>query len=299
MGKRTKKKQTATKRKTHRQTAAFGVGVAKGRSACVGSSRPQQEVDPRASRPQHGKRPRNEKSNDASPHPCSVNNHRANAMETDGAVGSHGVATFCENGEFKRLQASLEERSLAAQSKKKTRSKKERMMNAAGWGAKFARPGMNGLAPASFSLVKSTEQLVKDAVSQVAQMDHLGKKTSLGESDSAQPNPFRNSSSLSAAAGDGWQKRIEKAQEASMIEAKRPQKNSFAVLETESDSDNDWSTSERKPATNKPFAFTPASFTFQLPSSAEPSNQRQQQPRVELLASKPSDLYQNEFDPDL
>lgn len=277
MGKRkTKKKQTAAKRKTHRQsTVAFGVGVTRG-----SSSRPQ-EVDPRA--PKHGKRPRNKISNDDSPHHPSMN-HRANAMETN--------ATFCENGEFKRLQASLEERS-AACTRKRKRSKRERMVNAAGWGAKFARPGMKGLAPASFSLVKTTEQLVQDAVSQVAQLDPLGKKTG----DSTQPNSFRNSSSLSAAAGKGWRKRIEKAQEASMVEATRPQKNSFAVLECDSDSDNDWPTSERKHATTKPFAFNPASFTFQPPSSVVPPKQCQQ-PQVEL-PSKPSDFYPDEFDPDL
>ena len=291
MGKRkTKKKQAAAKRKTHRQTTAtFGVGVAKGRSApCVGSSRPR-EVDPRA--PQHGKRPRNKISHDGNPHPS--------VMETDGPPASHGVAAFCENGEFKRLQASLEERSLAARTKKKNRSKRERIINAAGWGAKFARPGMKGLAPASFSLVKTTDQLVQDAVSQVAQMDQLGKKTPLKESDSTQLNPFRNSSSLSAAAGRGWQKRIQKAQEASMVEAKRPQKNSFAALECDSDSDNDWSTSERKHPTIQPFAFKPASFTFQPSSSVVPSNQCQQQARVELPASKETDLHPDDFDPDL
>lgn len=167
--------------------------------------------------------------------------------QTNGPVKSKQArVSLNEQDEFARQQASLEERSLMQQAQKKHQRKTKKQKQ--GWNT-FAGPA--SMAPPTLNLIKTTQQLVDDAANQITQMSDFGQRL---------VPAAEGQSSLAAAAGVNWNASVmaKKMQEKS--DMKRAQLNSFAALNDDSDSDNEWADS--KPAAPQ-FQFQPASFSFQ------------------------------------
>ena len=198
-----------------------------------------------------------------------------------------------ENDDFDRLHASLEERSLAlhARNEEQRRSKKggRQKQQKKGWG-KFAQPSsaVTNFAPATLTLApKSTQQLVDDTANQVALgMNEIGQSQS---SSSTMTNPLLDGpqssamgiaptpgkSSLATAASLNWKLRVSNVtttQQQKQQESEQSKKNSFAALDFDSDSDNEW-TDTKKGKIVQQFQFKPASFSFQSSTVPNPSQQ--------------------------
>ena len=162
----------------------------------------------------------------------------------------HQKQSMCspsEQNEFQRQQASLEERSLIQQSKKKHKRKMKTQKK--GWGSDFAGPST--MAPATFNLTKTTQQLVDDAANQVAQMTDIGQRLTA---------PAEGQSSLATAAGSNWLANMAQEKAELRSEAEKSQMNTFAALD-DSDSENEWTDGKQQKASQ--FQFQPASFSFQ------------------------------------
>ena len=188
-------------------------------------------------------------------------------MPTREISGQRPRVRHFENDEFQRLHASLEERSLALQSRKdeQRRSKKVRMQQQKkGWG-KFARPSATYFPQATLTLApKTTQELVDDATNRVAQgMAEIGQRAYNSLDASAIPGQ----SSLATAAGLDWN--LRSSSMTNQANTPQHQHNPYAALDVESESDNDWAEAESKPMCAQQFQFKPASFAFQptaLPS---------------------------------
>ncbi|KAL7531038.1 hypothetical protein ACHAWF_003605 [Thalassiosira exigua] len=247
-----KKKQAAKKK---RLSSAFGVSVLKGGTIARnnghlenpladGSTRKQNRLLSRGEGKTKGKAPESR--------------DEAHAPSRD--TGKQSQSSNDENNEFQRLQASLEERSLASQVRKgelvmdkKARLKRQKK----GWG-KFARPSSTNFSPATLTLApKSMHELVDDAADRVAQgMGEIGGGTPDASDGSAL---VPGQSSLSAAASLSWKKRVSDV--SSQVEQSQNQNNSFAALEEDSGDENDWA--DRNAKSFQPLQFNPASFSFQ------------------------------------
>jgi hypothetical protein len=154
--------------------------------------------------------------------------------------------SLSEMDEFARQHASLEERSLIRQSQKTQQRKKKKQKQ--GWGGNFASP--SSMAPATLNLTKTTQQLVDDAANQITQMSDFGQRLA----------PSEGQSSLAAAAGSNWTAGVIAEKMEAQAQMKQAQLNSFAALNDDSESDNEWADSH-PPAPQ--FQFQPASFAFQ------------------------------------
>ncbi|KAL3779711.1 hypothetical protein ACHAW5_004557 [Stephanodiscus triporus] len=251
-----KKKQVA---KTNRLSSAYGVSVLKGGTI----SRNNGVIDTKstllADSSSHAKNPHETSTNGEGKAKntaltCYDRNSSEMLLSTREISGHRPRVSHVENDEFQRLYASLEERSLALQARKdeQRRSKKVRMQQQKkGWG-KFERPSATIFAEATLTLApKTTQELVDDATNRVAQgMIEIGQRTTNALDASAMPGQ----SSLAAAAGLDWKLRVSSMTD----QANVPQNNSYAALDIESDSDNDWAEAENKPK----LIFEPASFSF-------------------------------------
>lgn len=175
-----------------------------------------------------------------------------------------------EREEFQRMHNSLEERSLTALARKQEQRKRKngqrRHQQKKGWG-KFTGPSF---AQATLNISpKSTNELVNDAADQIARgMSEIGQKAVPNMYDGLQVAPGQ--SSLAAAASLNWQLRVSNNADSNRAQQQSPtEKNSFAALEDNSDSDNEWE--EKNFNSVKQFQFKPASFTFQSTVSKPPA----------------------------
>ena len=264
-----KKKQAAAKKK--RLSSAYGVSVLKG--GTLARKNGVLDASPGADGKAQAKKQSNATSSiGAGAKAISPGQQRDNgsgaAREIPGKRPRDTVAS--ENDEFRRLHASLEERSLALQARKaeQMRGKKQRKkQQRKGWGGKFAGPSAaTTFAPATLTLgPKSTEELMDDAADCVAQgMNEIGQRAELS-ADGAIATEGR--SSLAAAASMSWKLRVSNVASEAMQQQSQNKNNAFAALEDDSDSDNEWGETKSKPPVH-PFQFQPASFTFQPSGSS-------------------------------
>jgi len=264
-----KKKQVAKK---NRLSSAYGVSVLKGGTISRNNGVIETKSTSVADGNSHAKNPSGTSTNGegtANNKALNINdqNSAENFMPTREISGQRAQVRHVENDEFQRLHASLEERSLALQSRKdeQRRSKKERLQQQKkGWG-KFARPSATNFTQATLTLApKTTQELVDDATNRVAQgMAEIGQRACNALDSTAMPGQ----SSLATAAGLDW-----KLRSSSMTNhANTPQhqyNNVYAALDVESDSDNDWTEAGSKPMCAQQFQFKPASFAFQPTASS-------------------------------
>ncbi|KAL9188699.1 hypothetical protein ACHAXT_007077 [Thalassiosira profunda] len=260
-----KKKQAAAKKK--RLSSAYGVSVQKG--GTLARKNGVLDASPSAGGKAHAKKQSNAASasgagaNAISPAQQHNKVGIGAAREIPGKRPRDTVAS--ENDEFRRLHASLEERSLALQARKaeQMRGKKQRKkQHKKGWGGKFAGPSATTtFAPATLTLgPKSTEELMDDAADCVAQgMNDIGQRADIS-ADGAIATEGR--SSLAAAASMSWKLRVSNVASEATQQQTKNKNNAFAALEEDSDSDNEWGETKSKPPVH-PFQFQPASFTFQ------------------------------------
>ena len=264
-----KKKQVAKK---NRLSSAYGVSVLKGGTI----SRNNGVIDTKFTSVADGNSHAKNLSGTSTNGEGTANNKALNFNDQNSAEifmptreisGQRAQVRHVENDEFQRLHASLEERSLALQSRKdeQRRSKKERLQQQKkGWG-KFARPSATNFTQATLTLApKTTQELVDDATNRVAQgMAEIGQRACNALDSTAMPGQ----SSLATAAGLDW-----KIRSSSMTNhANTPQhqiNNVYAALDVESDSDNDWTEAGSKPMCAQQFQFKPASFAFQPTASS-------------------------------
>ena len=225
-----KKKQGAKKKKI---SATYGVSVLKGGTIAKnnGIIETGNPMDVKSQNKQTAK----------SSFPKAMHSDESNAQQ------KQSMSNPNEHNEFQRQQASLEERSLIQQAQKKQQRKMKRQKK--GWGNNFAQP--SAIAPATFNLTKTTQQLVDDAANQVAQMSEIGQRLIA---------PAEGQSSLAAAAGSNWLTNIAQQKAELKAEAQKAQTNAFAAL-NDSDSENEWA--DGKQQKTPQFQFQPASFSFQ------------------------------------
>lgn len=193
-----------------------------------------------------------------------------------------------ENVEFHRLHASLEERSLALQSRNNElrrvnkNGRQQKKKNKKGWG-NFVGPSSSIFAPPTLTLApKTTAELIDDAANQVAiGMNEIGQQSMT----TATANPLVNDissattaipgqSSLAAAASLNWKLRVSNVSSGSSANNQIAQtqqqqyttaSNPYAALDIDSDSDdddNEWSDKKRTKIVQQ-FQFKPASFSCQ------------------------------------
>lgn len=259
----TKKKQAAKKKKL---SSAYGVSVQKG-GTITRNNGVIEANSADGSGSSHANKQNGNAKRSASAQVHGQNGADANMSTNETSKRPRGNRN--ENDEFHRQQASLQERSLAAQAQKndQRRSKKERQKRPKkGWG-KFAGPTNSKFAPATLTLApKTTQQLVDDAADQVAQgMNEIGQQA---------PNTFYGhapaipgQSSLAAAAGPSWNPLMSTVSNNEVPQQPQKPNNPFAALDHESDSDNEWADQKKKRV--QQFQFQPASFSFQTQSKAE------------------------------
>lgn len=230
-----KKRNNAAKKKGAKKkiSATYGVSVLKGGTI----ARNNGVIETRA---MDGKAPISVNKQTTKP---SVAKVAQSHKENRGKGSSCGLS---ERDEFAWQHASLEERSLMQQSQKKQQREKKKQKQ--GWGGNFAGP--LSMAPATLNLTKTTQQLVDDAANQITQMSDFGQRLA----------PAEGQSSLAAAAGSNWTANMMADKMEAKSQMEQAQVNSFAALNDDSDSDNEWECSN-PPATQ--FQFQPASFSFQ------------------------------------
>ena len=259
----TKKKQAAKKNKL---SSAFGVSVQKGGTI----SRNNGVLDNSSMADASAEAKKHKASiGDGNTKIISLTNHNNGTDGNSSTLGNSGKKSRNgnnENDEFNRLNASLQERSLALQARKDDlcRSKKERQKHQKkGWG-KFARPTKNSLAPATLNLgPKSTQELVDDAANKVAQgMNEIGQQHPVTNSIPSYSTAafIPGQSSLASAAGSNWKMQVSNVQ--NTTQQSKNENNPFATLDWESDNDMDGD-GPKPSASVQQFQFKPASFAFQ------------------------------------
>jgi hypothetical protein len=259
-----KKKQVAKK---NRLSSAYGVSVLKGGTI----SRNNGVIDTKSTSVADGNSHTKNPSGTSTNGQGTANNKALNINDQNSAeifMPTREISSqqprvrHVENDEFQRLHASLEERSLALQSRKdeQRRSKKVRLQQQKkGWG-NFARPSATNFTQATLTLApKTTQELVDDATNRVAQgMAEVGQRACNALDALAMPGQ----SSLATAAGLDW--KLRSSSMTNHANTPRHQNNNlYATLDAESDSDNDWTEAGSKPMCAQQFQFKPASFAFQ------------------------------------
>ena len=220
-----------------------------------------------------------------------------------------------EQDDFNHQYASLEERSLALQTRKAELQKKKkgnrRQQKKKGWGSKFAGPSSTTtipkFAPATLTLApKSTQQLVDDAANEVARgMNEIGSSRNHQQSmmvinpllggTAVSYTAIPGQSSLAAAASHNWKLRVSNIDQTQQQKVAQSQNNPYAALDTDSDddSDNEWSDRKKRKVVQQ-FQFKPASFSFQSSTTATSSSTVSNTPQI--MGTSVDD---NDIDPDL
>jgi len=303
----TKKKQAAAKKK--RLSSTYGVSVLKG-----GTTHSSKQNNANASIGIDGKQG---KKGGAVPNNGEVNNKHIpdnSLQQQPGKKRSRNSNDGSEQDDFNHQYASLEERSLALQTRKAELQKKKkgnrRQQKKKGWGSKFAGPSniaTTKFAPATLTLApKSTQQLVDDAANQVARgMNEIGSSSNHHEQSMMVTNPIvggtvsstaiPGQSSLAAAASHNWKLRVSNLDTQTQQQVAQSQNNPYAALDTDSDddSDNEWS-DRKKHKVVQQFQFKPASFSFQSSATTTSSTVSNDIPQI----MGPS-VEDNDIDPDL